>query len=76
MCKDAGLSFRAFLLLFYVSTHIGLIEIPITLSIFCVVIVGAMFVIMIFCDIAWIDFKDFEIEVLNKNEITFTIEAV
>lgn len=76
MCEDTGLSFRTFLLLFYVSTHIGLIEIPITLSIFCVVIVGAMFVIMIFCDVTRVDLEDFEIEVLNKNGITFTIGAV
>ena len=61
MSKDAGLSLRAFLLLFYVSAHVELIEISIALSIFCVVIVGTMLVIMFICDIAWVYFEDLEI---------------
>jgi len=61
MREDAGLSLRAFLLLFYVSAHVGLIEISVALSIFCVVIVGTMLVIMFICDIAWVYFEDFEI---------------
>ena len=61
MREDAGLSLRAFLLLFYVSAHVELIEISIALSIFCVVIVGTMLVIMFICDIAWVYFEDLEI---------------
>lgn len=76
VCVDTGLSLWAFLLLFYVSTHIGLIEVSIALSIFGVVIVGAMFVVMIFRYVARVNLEDFEIEVLNKNGITLTIGAV
>ena len=61
MSKDAGLSLRAFLLLFYVSAHVELIEISVALSIFCVVIVGTMLVIMFICDIAWVYFEDLDI---------------
>jgi len=61
MCEDARLSFRTFLLFFYVSTHIGLVKIPITFSILSIVIVRTMLVIMIFSDIAWVHFEDFKI---------------
>jgi hypothetical protein len=76
VCVDTGLSLGAFLLLLYVSTHVGLVEVSIALSIFGVVVVGAMFVVMIFGYVAGVDLEDFEIEVLNKNGVTLTIGAV
>ena len=58
------------------NSNVGLIEISISFSILCIMIVGTMLVVVFICDIAWIYLEDFKIEMLNKNGITLTMGAV
>ena len=50
--------------LFDVGTHCLRVEVPCTTTIFLCVIVNAMFVTMLCCYVAWVDFEDLQVKLL------------
>jgi len=57
MSEDTVFAIGTFLLPLDVLTHLGSIKVTITLSIFSIMVVNTMFMVMIFGNVARIDFK-------------------
>lgn len=70
---DAVIAIRAFLLLLDEGTHFGVIKVPISFSIFSVVVIGAVFVIVRLGDVTGRDFEEIEVEVLHEEDLTLTV---
>ena len=75
MCVGAAVTFRTFLFLFDVLTKLGVVD-PVPSSIFSGVVVDAMFVVVVFGDIAGGYFEHIEVKVLNVRENTLTLEGL
>ena len=58
MSEDTVFAIRTFLLPLDILAHLGSIKVAITLSIFGVMVVYTVFMVVIFCDVARIDFKE------------------
>ena len=75
MRVGAAIAFRTFLLLFEVLAKLGVVD-PVPSSIFSGVVVDAMFVVVVFGDIAGGYFEHIEVKVLNVRENTLTLEGL
>ena len=71
----AAVSFGAFLFLFDILTKLGVVD-TVSPSIFGGVVVDAVFVVVVFGDIARGYLEHIEVEVLNGTENTLTLEGL
>jgi hypothetical protein len=65
MSKDTSISIRTFLILLNKSTHLSMIEIPITFTILQIVIVNTMLMVVNFGYIAGSYLEDIQIQMLG-----------
>lgn len=73
---EAALAFGALLVVLYIAAHFSGVEVAVAPAVFGGVVVDAVFVVVIFGDIAGVDFEDIEVEVLNEARGTLTVGAV
>jgi len=71
----AAVSFWAFLLLLQVLAELGVVD-AVSPSVFGGVVVYAVFVVVVFGDVAGGDLEEVEVEVLNGRRGTFTAEGL
>jgi hypothetical protein len=74
--EQTGIAIGTLLIEFYEIAHLGVVHVAVPLSVLGVVVVDAVFVVMVFGDVAGGNFEYVQVEMLNVNGGTLTTGAI